>query len=239
MPTLLADAPSAAARSSPLIVLGIVELALAVFCIVDIVRRPAVAGGRKWVWIVIVLLFSLDRIDHLPRGRSRAAARCAETRAEPEAAARGRAAAAADLLYGPVRGGGDELGRGRGRRPPDPPQPPDAAPDSAPTRPPRRRRTTRGRATAAPAVEIAGLTKVYGKARALDGVDLTVRRGLRVRLPRPQRRRQDDHAAHPRRAGPADRRQRAHPRPRRRPRRPAGSTRSSATCRTCPASTSG
>ncbi len=31
--------------------------------------------------------------------------------------------------------------------------------------------------TAAPAVEITGLSKVYGKARALDGVDLTVREG--------------------------------------------------------------
>ena len=85
-----------------LVVLGIVELGLAIYCIIDIVRRPAVAGGHKWVWIVIVALFNLiGSIIYLAVGRTQPEA--AEVRAdpEPEAAARGKAAAAADLLYGP------------------------------------------------------------------------------------------------------------------------------------------
>ena len=86
----------------PLVVLGIVELGLAIYCIVDIVRRPAVAGGHKWVWIVIVALFNLiGSIVYLAVGRAQPQA--AEMRADPgpEGAARGRAAVAADLLYGP------------------------------------------------------------------------------------------------------------------------------------------
>ena len=85
-----------------LVALGIVELGLAIYCIVDIVRRPAVAGGHKWVWIVIVALFNLiGSIIYLAVGRAQPEA--AEVRADPdpEAAARGKAAAAADLLYGP------------------------------------------------------------------------------------------------------------------------------------------
>jgi hypothetical protein len=85
-----------------LVALGIVELGLAIYSIVDIVRRPAVTGGHKWVWIVIVAVFNLiGSIIYLAVGRAQPEA--AELRAdpEPEAAARGRAAAAADLLYGP------------------------------------------------------------------------------------------------------------------------------------------
>ena len=85
-----------------LVVLGVVELGLAVYCIVDIVRRPAVAGGHKWVWIVIVALFNLiGSIIYLAVGRAQPEAAEVRTDPEPEAAARGKAAAAADLLYGP------------------------------------------------------------------------------------------------------------------------------------------
>jgi hypothetical protein len=85
-----------------LVALGIVELGLAIYCIVDIVRRPAVAGGRKWVWIVIVALFNLiGSIIYLAVGRAQPEAAEARADPEPEGAARGKAAAAADLLYGP------------------------------------------------------------------------------------------------------------------------------------------
>jgi hypothetical protein len=85
-----------------LVALGIVELGLAIYCIVDIVRRPAVAGGRKWVWIVIVALFNLiGSIIYLAIGRAQPEAAEARADPEPEAAARGKAAAAAELLYGP------------------------------------------------------------------------------------------------------------------------------------------
>jgi hypothetical protein len=86
-----------------LVVLGIVELVLVIYCIVDIVRRPAVTGGKKWPWIVLIVLFNLiGSIVYLAVGRAQPPA--AETRAEPapEAAARNRTAAAADLLYGPA-----------------------------------------------------------------------------------------------------------------------------------------
>jgi Phospholipase_D-nuclease N-terminal len=87
-----------------LVALGLVELALVVFCIIDIVRRPAVLGDRKWVWIVIVALFNLvGSIIYLAIGRVQPPP--PETHAEPGAAG-GRVAAAADILYGPAPGAG-------------------------------------------------------------------------------------------------------------------------------------
>ena len=52
------------------------------------------------------------------------------------------------------------------------------------------------------AVEAIGLEKSYGTVRVLDGVDLDVAAGQRVRPARPERGRQDHHRAHP---GHADR----------------------------------
>jgi len=81
-----------------LVVLSLVELALVVFCIIDIVRRPAVLGDHKWVWIVIVAVFNLvGSIIYLAIGRVQPPA--PETRAEADAAG-GRVAVAADILYG-------------------------------------------------------------------------------------------------------------------------------------------
>ena len=59
---------------------------------------------------------------------------------------------------------------------------------------------SRGAAMSAPAVEVRGLTKTFGSARALDGLDLTVADRGGARLPRPERRRQvhdDPRAARP------------------------------------------
>jgi hypothetical protein len=83
-----------------LVVLGVIELALVVFCIVDIVRRPTVLGERKWIWIVVILLFNLiGSIIYLAIGRVQPPP--PEPRAEAGATA-GRVAAAADILYGPT-----------------------------------------------------------------------------------------------------------------------------------------
>lgn len=83
------------------IVLGLVELALAVFCIIDIVRRPAVLGGRKWVWVILVIVFNLiGSIIYLAVGRVPPPA--AEPAGNGDLSARSRTQAAADLLYGPV-----------------------------------------------------------------------------------------------------------------------------------------
>ncbi len=83
------------------IVLGVVELCLVVFCIVDIVRRPAVLGGRKWVWIVLVILFNLvGSIIYLAIGREQPPAPEPAPAGDPDA--HSRTQAAADLLYGPA-----------------------------------------------------------------------------------------------------------------------------------------
>ena len=78
---------------------------------------------------------------------------------------------------------------------------------------------------AAPAVQVRGLRKSYGKQVVLDGIDLDVPEGTVFALLGPERRRQDDRGPHPldadlgrRRRGP-HRRLRRRPRARRRPRR--------------------
>ena len=82
----------------PVIILGIVELALAGFCIIDIVRRPAVLGDRKWLWIVLIVLFTLPgSIIYLAIGR--VPPPVVEVRDDADADARPRADAAADALY--------------------------------------------------------------------------------------------------------------------------------------------
>jgi hypothetical protein len=83
------------------VTLGIVEVGLAVFCIVDIVRRPAVLGDRKWLWIVLIVFFNLvGSIIYLAVGRVQPP--LAESHEAPEVETRGRAQAAADMLCGPA-----------------------------------------------------------------------------------------------------------------------------------------
>jgi hypothetical protein len=83
------------------IILGVVEVALVIYCIIDIVRRPAVLGNRKWVWIVVILLFNLvGSIVYLAIGRVHPPA--GEPHGDADLAAGSRAQAAADLLYGPA-----------------------------------------------------------------------------------------------------------------------------------------
>ena len=78
MGLLGADSGLPAGALVALIVLGVVELGLVVYCIIDIVRRPAVLGGHKWLWIVLVLVFNLvGSIVYLAVGREQpAAAEC-------------------------------------------------------------------------------------------------------------------------------------------------------------------
>lgn len=44
-----------------LVILALVELGLDVFALVDLYRRPVeqVAGGNKWVWVVVILIVNL------------------------------------------------------------------------------------------------------------------------------------------------------------------------------------
>lgn len=109
MPPVVADSITISGGVTvALVVIALIELALAVYCIVDIVRRPAVTGGRKWVWIVFVAVFNLiGSVVYLAAGRAQPPAAETRTDAEPETTARSRTAAAADLLYGPPPGAVD------------------------------------------------------------------------------------------------------------------------------------
>ena len=100
-----------------LIVLGVIELALIVVCLVDLLRRPAVLGGRKWVWVVVILLFNLlGPILYLAVGR--VPPPVADQASTADDGTRDRASAAADLLYGPAADRRDEDGA---QSPPPPP----------------------------------------------------------------------------------------------------------------------
>jgi cytochrome bd-type quinol oxidase subunit 1 len=82
-------------------VLGLVEIALDVFALVDLYRRPTkqVVLGNKWIWVVIVLLVNmLGAIIYLAIGRKPAAIeengpRSASSTAGPQDIG--------DALYGP------------------------------------------------------------------------------------------------------------------------------------------
>ena len=62
-------------------------------------------------------------------------------------------------------------------------------------------------------IVVSGLTKQYKNVRAVDNLSFTVGAGAGDRLPRPERRRQDHHAAHAAQPGHADRRHGHHQRP--------------------------
>ena len=69
-------AASLSALSTPVLVvigvLGLAELGLDVFALVDLYRRPAarVALGNKWIWVLIILLVNLvGAILYLAVGR--------------------------------------------------------------------------------------------------------------------------------------------------------------------------
>jgi len=153
---LAADVVLSSGALVALVVLGVAEVALAAFCIVDIVRRPAVLGGRKWVWALLVVLFTVPgSIIYLAIGREPAPA------AEPESAADDRTLAAtlttAQLLYAGADGA---------------PGPAAATADAAGAAGAGRTCTQRP-----PAIVIDGLGKRYGRAVALDAVSLTVPEG--------------------------------------------------------------
>ena len=84
-----------------LLVLVVVQLAIQVYALVDLARRGAVRGGRKWVWALVVALGSLPgAVAYLAAGR---------TPSTPDVAAASGAKAAGDdavrravdSLYGP------------------------------------------------------------------------------------------------------------------------------------------
>lgn len=82
-----------------LVLLILVELGLLVWAVLDIVQRPAVLWGQKWIWIVIVVLFGIiGPLVYLAIGRTQPPVSEKETDDTPVI---DRASHAADLLYGP------------------------------------------------------------------------------------------------------------------------------------------
>jgi hypothetical protein len=89
-----------------LIALGIVQLTLQVIAVMDLSRRTVVTGGRKWVWIVAVVLGGIvGAAVYLAIGRK--PSQVAEGN-EPQAANDAARRRALDALYGP--GERDERG---------------------------------------------------------------------------------------------------------------------------------
>ncbi|HEX3016081.1 MAG TPA: PLDc N-terminal domain-containing protein [Desulfobacteria bacterium] len=39
--------------------LAIIQLLLQIIALVDISRRPEVVGGRKWPWVLVIVIFGL------------------------------------------------------------------------------------------------------------------------------------------------------------------------------------
>jgi hypothetical protein len=87
-----------------LLVILALQVSLQVFALVDLARRPAVRGGRKWVWAVVIIAVSLlgailylaigrtpDAVEHEPEG--------------PDDIARTTSRDALDRLYGSGSGG--------------------------------------------------------------------------------------------------------------------------------------
>lgn len=81
-----------------LLVLIVAQVATQVWALVDLARRDAVRGGKKWVWAVVILLANLPgAIAYLAAGRLPPEAdRSGASAPGAEAARR-----AVDTLYGP------------------------------------------------------------------------------------------------------------------------------------------
>ena len=86
-------------------VVGVFAVVMLAIALLDLYRRPVeqVTGGRKWVWLLVILFISsgLGAIIYLIVGRKPAPA----DDEPPAVPASDRAAAAADSLYGTPREG--------------------------------------------------------------------------------------------------------------------------------------
>lgn len=83
-----------------LLVLLVVQLSLQIYGLIDLAKRPAVPGGRKWVWVLVIVGGNLvGAIVYLGFGRSAPAPAAAEGAAGADARDR-----ALDRLYGDRKG---------------------------------------------------------------------------------------------------------------------------------------
>jgi hypothetical protein len=81
------------------LLLLVVQLATQVYALVDLARRDAVRGGRKWVWALVIVLGNvLGAIGYLGAGRPSPAV---DVSGSGASTAGGQAARrAVDVLYG-------------------------------------------------------------------------------------------------------------------------------------------
>jgi hypothetical protein len=80
----------------------ILQLGMQVYALVDLARRDAVRGGRKWVWALVVALGNLPgAIAYLAAGRTAPEAGSSSTSSGASAAGGEAARRAVDVLYNP------------------------------------------------------------------------------------------------------------------------------------------
>jgi len=81
-----------------LITLGVVQLSVQVVAIMDLAKRSQVAGGRKWVWVVVAVLGGLIGASvYLAIGRNPPGVPEGDA---PQAGNEGARRRALDTLYG-------------------------------------------------------------------------------------------------------------------------------------------
>jgi hypothetical protein len=80
----------------------VLQVATQVFALVDLARRDAVRGGRKWVWALVVAFGNLPgAIAYLAAGRVAPDVDPSDGRSGASAAGSDAAHRAVDALYGP------------------------------------------------------------------------------------------------------------------------------------------
>ena len=80
----------------------VVQLATQVYALVDLARRDAVRGDRKWVWALVIAFGNLPgAIVYLAAGRPAGRSRRPGGRIRREHGGRRAARRAVDALYGP------------------------------------------------------------------------------------------------------------------------------------------
>ena len=84
------------------ILLVVAQLATQAYALVDLARRDAVRGGRKWVWALVILLGNLPgAIAYLAAGRPTPTVDVSSSSSGASAARGDAARRAVDTLYEP------------------------------------------------------------------------------------------------------------------------------------------
>jgi Phospholipase_D-nuclease N-terminal len=85
-----------------ILALIVVQVATQVYALVDLARRDAVRGGRKWVWAVLITLGNLPgAIAYLVAGRAAPEVDVSSAGSGASAASAEAARRAVDALYNP------------------------------------------------------------------------------------------------------------------------------------------